>query len=104
MLEIVFFPISVLARASISLVVSGKAGPPQAAENLRPLYSGGLWLAVKLIPPAAFLRMMSKATAGVGTSRFERKERTPFAARTLTASAAKLSDRKRVSYPTTTPL
>src|SRR5512139_1247827 len=102
MVEIIFFSISVLARDSISLVVSGKAGPPQAGENLRPLYSGGLCLAVKLMPPAAFLRMISKATAGVGTSLFERKERMPFAERTLTASAANRSDKKRVSYPTTT--
>jgi len=31
-----------LARPSICLVASGSAGPPHAAENLMPLYSGGL--------------------------------------------------------------
>ena len=42
---------------------------------------------MKLMPPAAFLRMISKATAGVGTSLFERKERMPFAARKTRADA-----------------
>ena len=43
-----------LANRSISFVTSGLAGAPSAVLNLMPLYSGGLWLAVKLIPPAAF--------------------------------------------------
>jgi len=37
----------------MSLVVSGSAGPPQDGDHLMPLYSGGLWLAVKLMAPAA---------------------------------------------------
>jgi hypothetical protein len=37
--------------ASICLVTSGRAGAPSCVENLMPLYSGGLWLAVKLMAP-----------------------------------------------------
>ena len=35
------------------LPVSGDAGAPFASLNFSPFHSGGLWLAVMLIPPAA---------------------------------------------------
>jgi hypothetical protein len=49
---------------SIRLVASGSAGAPSGVENLMPLYSGGLWEAVKLMAPSAFL-----ANHGVGDGR-----------------------------------
>ena len=36
----------------MTLVTFDGAGPPLARENLMPLYSGGLWLAVMLMAPA----------------------------------------------------
>ena len=36
----------------MALVTVDGAGPPVAGENLMPLYSGGLWLAVMLMAPA----------------------------------------------------
>ncbi len=44
---------------SICSVKSGNAAAPRLLESLSPLYSGGLWLAVKLIPLCASLRMMA---------------------------------------------
>ena len=58
--------------ASILRVTSGSAGAPFAIENLIPLYSAGLCEAVKLIPPLASRRRISKATVGVGTVSCER--------------------------------
>ena len=40
-------------RASIGWVTASGAGPPVAGENLRPLYSGGLWDAVMTMPASA---------------------------------------------------
>ena len=78
-------------------VVSGNAGAPSAVENFRPLYSGGLWLAVTVMPPARRPLTMANATAGVGIGAGERATGTPRPARTSAASRAKRSDRKRVS-------
>src|ERR1700690_1685831 len=39
---------------SMAWVASGSAGAPSGVENLMPLYSGGLWEAVKLMAPPAF--------------------------------------------------
>src|SRR5689334_8280473 len=89
---------------SICFVTSGSAGAPFAVENLRPLYSGGLWEAVKLMAPIALRRTVSKETQGVGTSRLHRNAWMPLKARILDASEANFSERKRVSYATTTPL
>src|ERR1700677_1557626 len=49
----------------MSLVMSGKAGPPSGPENFRPLYSAGLWLAVMLTPPSYLLLMMAWASTEV---------------------------------------
>ena len=61
----VIFPM----RASMGLVTASGAGPPVAGENLMPLYSEGLWLAVMLMPPARLPARMAKLTTGVGQSR-----------------------------------
>src|SRR3989442_1153175 len=81
-----------------------RAGAPLEVENFRPLYSGGLWLAVMMMPPARRPLTMAWATTGVGTGAGERVTDMPCAARTLAASRANRSDRKRVSKPTKTPL
>jgi len=84
-------------RASIARVTCGSAGAPSAVENLRPLYSGGLWLAVMVMPPARLPLTIAKATAGVGTGAGERATGMPRPARVAAAARAKRSDRKRVS-------
>src|SRR5438552_13125042 len=89
---------------SMPFVTSGRAGAPLAVENFRPLYSGGLWEAVKLIAPIALRRTVSNDTHGVGTSRVQRKAWMSLKARMRAASEANFSDRKRVSYATITPL
>src|ERR1041385_3074694 len=89
--------------ASMALVISGSAGAPFDVENFSPLYSGGLCEAVKLMAPIAFLRTVSYDTHGVGTSRLHRNAWMPLKARMREASEANFSDRKRVSYATTTP-
>src|SRR3989304_6334316 len=85
------------ARFSISLVIAGSAGSPDDEENFRPLYSGGLWLAVIFKPPPAFLRNISNAMTGVGVGPFVRKDFMLFPAKTLTASEANLLPMNRVS-------
>jgi len=47
--------LSLLMRDSMGWVTVSGAGPPLAGENLRPLYSEGLWLAVMLMPRRAGL-------------------------------------------------
>ena len=84
-------------RDSMTLVTVDGAGPPAAGENLMPLYSGGLWLAVMVMPPARLPSRMAKLTTGVGQSRVVRWLVMPFPAITSAAVAAKASDRKRVS-------
>jgi hypothetical protein len=84
-------------------VISGSAGAPFEVENLRPLYSGGLCDAVKLIAPIALRRMVSNETHGVGTSRVHKYALIPLNARIFAASDANFSERNRVSYATTTP-
>jgi len=78
-------------------VTSGRAGAPSLVESLRPLYSGGLWLAVMLIPAARRPSTTAKATAGVGIGVGERTTGTPRAASVVATSCAKRSDMKRVS-------
>ncbi len=41
-------------RASTARVTSGKAGPPVGPDSLSPLSGAGLWLAVIVIPAAAW--------------------------------------------------
>src|SRR2546428_940846 len=89
---------------SIARVTSMRAGALLAVENFRPLYSGGLWLAVMLMPPARRPLTMAWATTGGGTGAGERVTGMPRAARIVAASRANRSDRKRVSKPTKTPL
>src|SRR5574337_1102966 len=62
---------------SIWSVTAGRTGPPEGPENLSPLYSGGLWLAVTFRPPAAPRRITSYAITGVGASRSVSQTRTP---------------------------
>src|SRR6185312_1143952 len=57
-----------LMAASICFVTSGSAGAPSGDEYLIPLYSGGLWEAVKLIAPVAFSTRTAWAMAGVGAA------------------------------------
>src|SRR5262249_16234063 len=83
--------------SSMARVISGSAGAPFEVENLRPLYSGGLCEAVKLMAPIALRRTVSYETHGVGTSRLHRKAWIPLKARMRAASEANFSDRKRVS-------
>src|SRR5262249_2276040 len=90
-------------RASTALVTSGSAGAPFGAESLSPLSAAGLWLAVIMIPAAAPRAGTACATTGVGTARRESRLLIPYAARVSATAAAKSSERKRVSYPTTTP-
>src|SRR5258706_13694004 len=92
-----------LISSSICLVISGRAGAPFEVENFKPLYSGGLWEAVKLIAPIALRRIVSKETHGVGASRVHKKAWMSLKARMRAASDANFSERKRVSYATTTP-
>ena len=54
--------------SSICLVTSGRAGAPSWVENLMPLYSGGLWEAVKLIAPEVLRVWTAYAIAGVGAA------------------------------------
>ena len=86
-----------LIRVSMALVTGVGAGPPVAGENLRPLYSGGLWLAVILMPPARWPSLMAKLTTGVGQSRVVKYDGMPFPAMTSAAAPAKASDWNRVS-------
>src|SRR5690348_10170716 len=57
-----WFAISV----SIRFVTSGRAGAPSGVENLIPLYSGGLWEAVKFSAPSAADLITAYEIAGVG--------------------------------------
>ena len=82
---------------SILDVSSGSAGAPSLVENLIPRYRGGLWLAVKLTPPAAPRRRISKESVGVGTGRVETSAAKPSRAKIRAASAANRSARNRVS-------
>ncbi len=81
----------------MAFVTSGSAGAPFDVENFRPLYSGGLCEAVKLIAPIALRRTVSKETQGVGASRVHRKAWMSLKARIRAASDANFSERKRVS-------
>src|ERR1019366_2205438 len=90
-------PSGPFARRSISFVTSGEAGAPLAMLNLMPLYSAGLWLAVKLIPPAAFSRIIWKDTTGVGTGSFERRTGMPYDETISAVILANSGLRKRVS-------
>ena len=75
---------------SIAFVISGSAGAPFEVENFRPLYSGGLCEAVKLIAPIALRRTVSNETHGVGTSRVQRNAWMPLKARIFAASEREL--------------
>src|SRR5215472_16365229 len=88
--------------ASIFLVTSGNAGQPSGVENLMPLYSGGLWEAVKLITPSALWEITAYANAGVGAGSGATRGVMPCAARMSAASEQKVSPRKRGSRPTIT--
>src|SRR6202161_3659899 len=85
----------------MSLVMSGKAGPPSGAENFRPLYSAGLWLAVMLTPPSYLLWMMAWASTGVGVGSGQKTMPQPFFRSTPAAVRANSGEKKRVSWPTT---
>src|SRR5689334_13048962 len=87
-------------NASMALVASGSAGAPSDVENLIPLYSGGLWDAVKLMAPSAFDRITSYDIAGVGAGSAMIKGFTPPAARTSAAIATKRSPMYLGSLPT----
>ena len=86
---------------SICLVISGRAGAPSGVENLMPLYSGGLWEAVKLMAPSAWLRITAQAMAGVGAGSAITRTVMPWAERMSDAISTKVSPRKRGSRPTT---
>jgi hypothetical protein len=96
-------PASVAATcASIFSTISGGALPPAADFTLKPFHSPGLWLAVIITPAAALLCTTPKLHAGVGAADANSFTGMPLAAITSAAAAAKRSDEKRVSYPTTT--
>src|SRR5260221_11745887 len=84
-------------------VTSGSAGAPLAVENLRPLYSGGLWLAVMLRPPARRPLTVACATAGVGRGVGGRVTRKPWAGGTFAAPRGERTDRKPGWTPSETP-
>lgn len=84
-------------RDSMALVTGEGAGPPVAGENLMPLYSGGLWLAVMFTAPAFLPSRTAQLTTGVGQSRVVKWLVMPLPAITSAAVAAKASDKKRVS-------
>src|SRR5438034_7959731 len=84
---------------SISLVTSGNAGAPSEAENFIPQYSGGLWLAVKLIAPLAPLARTAYEIAGVGVAPSHTNAWSPLAEIIRADSDAKRSAMNRVSQP-----
>src|SRR5438128_2201167 len=54
-----------VTSASIALVTSGNEGAPSLELNFTPLYSAGLWEAVKLMAPSALRFVMAWEIAGV---------------------------------------
>ena len=66
-------------------------------ENLMPLYSGGLWLAVMLMPPARLARPDGETHHRRGAVPVVKWLMMPLPAITSAAVAAKVSDWKRVS-------
>ncbi len=82
---------------SMTLVTAVGAGPPWAGENLMPFHSGGLWLAVMVMPPPRWPALMAKLTTGVGVSRNVKKAGMPLPAMISAAVVAKVSERNRVS-------
>src|SRR5687767_14665403 len=86
--------------ASSSLPVTpGSAGAPSEVENLILLYSGGLYEAVKLIPPAALSFPIANEIAGVGVGPWQKSTRKPFCAASSVATAENLSPMNRESCP-----
>src|SRR5580693_6392880 len=83
--------------SSIGLVASGGAPAPSCRENLKREYSGGLWLAVMLMPPKALRRRIAKDNTGVGVSRSHTRGVSPLAAKTSAVARAKGRPRKRQS-------
>src|SRR6185437_1385075 len=75
---------------SICCVTSGKAGAPSGVENLMPLYSGGLWEAVKLIAPSAFSCITAYEMAGVGAGSAISRGVMPWAMRISSAMEQKV--------------
>src|SRR5579872_3550621 len=88
---------SLSTALSICLVTSGSAGAPSGLEYLMPLYSGGLWEAVKLMDPEVFMVRTAWAMAGVGATSGITIGVTPDPASTRAASATNDSPRKRGS-------
>ncbi len=88
--------------ASILFNPSGSIALPFSSRTLNPLSVGGLWEAVMLTAPQAFLFTTAYAMVGVGVGPSVRYTFRPLPAKTSAADAAKFSEWKRLSYPTTT--
>ncbi len=78
--------------------------PPFSSRTLKPLSSGGLWLAVTLTAPTAPRLGTLKLITGVGVALSVRSTRKPLPASTSATAAAKCSPEKRLSWPTITLL
>ena len=98
---------TLLISSSICFVISGSAGAPFDVENFRPLYSGGLCEAVKLIAPIALRRTVSNddarrghvARAEVGLDVVEGEDAWPLPTRTFRrGSGCRTRRRRRVPF------
>ena len=69
---------------------------------MKPLYSGGLWLAVMHTPRGAPAATTWQETIGVVTGPSGRIAGTPFPSRTAATASAKREPRNRTSCPTGT--
>ena len=79
------------------LVVEGLAEPPKASFTLKPLYRGGLWLAVIITPAPAQRSCTAQETAGVGAYPSESQDLMPFPAAMPATRSANSRERKRRS-------
>ena len=83
--------------ASTRAVIWGGALPPKAALILRPLYAGGLWLAVMQMPSGAPVATTWQDTIGVVTGTSDSVVGMPFPSSTAATVSAKRALRKRTS-------
>ncbi|MBA7507778.1 hypothetical protein ES706_06498 [subsurface metagenome] len=74
---------------------------PSASQNLIPLYSGGLWEAVMMMPASHEKWRMAKESTGVGVKPSLRASHPP-AVSPATIACSNISLEVRLSYPTAT--